>query len=82
MVKRVIESATPSVLKLILTDQTTFRAAIEEFEKIRPENYTNTILVNMSYGCAWGEIDMCIFSEAERINYIEHLEKAGWEWRK
>jgi len=65
---------------LVLTEQKSIRKAINEFEKIRPANYTNTILVKMGQGTAWGEIDMCIYSAEEQIALVEKLEQDEWEW--
>jgi hypothetical protein len=78
--KRLISELTPEKLTLVLTDQRNVRKAIKEFENIRPKNYTNTILVKMGQGVAWGEIDMCIYSAEEQINLVEGLENSGWEW--
>ena len=75
-----ISELTPEKIVLVLTEQKSIRKAINEFEKIRPANYTNTILVKMGQGIAWGEIDMCIYSAEEQIALVEKLENDGWEW--
>ena len=78
--KKIISELTPEKVTLVLTEQKNIRKAVTEFEKIRPSNYTNTILVKMGQGIAWGEIDMCIYSAEEQIALVEKLENDGWEW--
>ena len=78
--KKLISELTPEKVTLMLTEQKNIRKAVTEFEKIRPSNYTNTILVKMGQGIAWGEIDMCIYSAEEQVTFVEKLEKDGWEW--
>jgi hypothetical protein len=79
--KKLISELTPEKIVLVLTEQKSIRKAVSEFEKIRPTNYTNTILVKMGQGIAWGEIDMCIYSADEQIAFVEKLENDGWEWK-
>lgn len=79
--KKLISELTPEKIVLVLTDQKSIKKAVSEFEKIRPKNYTNTILVKMGQGIAWGEIDMCIYSAEEQVELVEKLENDGWEWK-
>ena len=78
--KKLISELTPEKVTLMLTEQKSIKKAVKEFEKIRPSNYTNTILVKMGQGIAWGEIDMCIYSAEEQVAFVEKLEQDGWEW--
>ena len=78
--KKLISELTPDKVTLMLTEQKSIKKAVKEFEKIRPSNYTNTILVKMGQGIAWGEIDMCIYSAEEQVKFVEKLEQDGWEW--
>ena len=67
-VKKLISELTPDKVTLMLTEQKSIKKAVKEFEKIRPSNYTNTILVKMGQGIAWGEIDTCIYSAEDQIS--------------